>query len=156
VLESGVLDRVEADRRVSIERETFPILVGEGALFAVASDADWIDAGTPAAYLEASTRWAQREGTSIAATAGVDASARVVGSVIEAGATVGADAVVEGSVVLPEARVEAGARVVGSIVGRRAVVGAGARVESLSVLGDDAIVAAGETLVGVRRPEVAL
>jgi mannose-1-phosphate guanylyltransferase len=156
VLESGVLDLVQPDRRVSIERETFPILVREGALFAVASDADWIDAGTPAAYLEASTGWAEREGAGIAATADVDASARVARSVIESGATIGPDAVVEGSVVLPEARVGSAARVCGSIVGRRVVVGAGARVEKLSVLGDGAIVAPGETLVGVRRPEVAL
>jgi mannose-1-phosphate guanylyltransferase len=156
VLQAEVLDRVDADRRVSIERETFPTLVDEGGLFAVASDADWIDAGTPTAYLEASSGWAKREGGGIAASADVDASARVVGSVIEAGATIGPNAVVDGSVVLPDARVGPATTVSRSIVGRRAVIGAGARVEGLSVLGDGAIVAPGETLVGVRRPEVAL
>ena len=50
VLEPSVLDRIPGGRRVSIERETFPALVDDGRLYALASDADWVDAGTPATY----------------------------------------------------------------------------------------------------------
>ena len=55
VLEPSVLDRIPDGRRVSIERETFPAMVADGALYALHSDAYWIDAGTPEAYLQASS-----------------------------------------------------------------------------------------------------
>ena len=45
VLEPEVLARIPGDRRVSIERETFPALAAEGAVFAMASDAYWLDTG---------------------------------------------------------------------------------------------------------------
>ena len=48
VLEPEVLDRIPDGRRVSIERETFPALAAEGHVFAMASDAYWLDTGTPA------------------------------------------------------------------------------------------------------------
>ena len=53
VLEPAVLDRIPAGRRVSVERETFPALVEEGTLYALGSDAYWLDTGTPDAYLQA-------------------------------------------------------------------------------------------------------
>ena len=56
VLEPSVLDRIPADARVSIERETFPALVEAGTLFALGSDAYWLDTGTPDAYLRAHSR----------------------------------------------------------------------------------------------------
>src|SRR5204863_612100 len=53
VLEPSVLDRIPEGRKASIERETFPALVDSGGLYALASDAYWIDTGTPAAFLRA-------------------------------------------------------------------------------------------------------
>ncbi len=53
VLEPDVLDRISRDGRVSIERETFPALAAEGRLYAVGTDAYWLDTGTPDAYLRA-------------------------------------------------------------------------------------------------------
>ena len=52
VLEPSVLGRIETGRRVSIERETFPAIVADGGLWAVQSDAYWVDAGTPETYLQ--------------------------------------------------------------------------------------------------------
>ncbi|MGH9304982.1 MAG: sugar phosphate nucleotidyltransferase [Acidimicrobiales bacterium] len=52
VLEPSVLKRIPPGRRVSIERDIFPELVLDGSLFAVSSDAYWIDTGTPAKYIE--------------------------------------------------------------------------------------------------------
>ena len=46
VLEPSVLDRIPKDRRVSVERETFPALVEAGTLYALGSDAYWLDTGT--------------------------------------------------------------------------------------------------------------
>ena len=53
VLEPSVIARIPGGRRVSIERETFPAMVADGSLYAVESDEYWIDAGTPATYLQA-------------------------------------------------------------------------------------------------------
>jgi mannose-1-phosphate guanylyltransferase len=155
VLEASVLDDLPEGKRVSIERETFPALVRRGRLYAVASHADWIDAGTPATYLWISLALAESEGGGIAAGARVHRNARVVDSVVEAGAVVDEHALVEGSVILSGARVGPNASVRGSILGHDVVIGRGARVEELSVIGDRGVVAEGETLVGARRAEVA-
>jgi mannose-1-phosphate guanylyltransferase len=145
VLEPDVLVRIPGDRRVSIERETFPSLVAEGRLFAQASDADWLDAGTPAAFLAANLRYAA-DGHSN----GRDAS--VTSSVVGDRVSIGAGAVIDGSVLLADVTVGPGAEVRSSIVGRGARIEAGAVVSDLSVVGDDAVVPSGSRLSGARVP----
>jgi len=157
VLEPSVLQRIPSGRGVSIERETFPAMVADGCLYAMAAEAYWIDAGTPSQYLQAQldlldgTRGAVEVGISPGAT--VDPSAGVEAAVVADGATVAAGAQVQDSVVLAGAVVGFGALVRRSIVGPDATVGGGARLEELCVLGDGASVAPGETLRGVRRPD---
>ena len=51
VLERDVLDLVAPDRNVSIEREIWPLLIGDG-LYGYPSDSYWLDIGTPARYLQ--------------------------------------------------------------------------------------------------------
>ncbi|MEZ5165605.1 MAG: NDP-sugar synthase [Acidimicrobiales bacterium] len=105
VLEPSVLDRIEPGRRVSIEREVFPAIVADGGLWAVRSDAYWVDAGTPDTYVRIQLDLV--DGTRGAAVAGVaprctvDPSATVVRSVVMTDATVGAGAKVRGSIVSP-------------------------------------------------------
>ena len=53
VLERSVLDLIPPGREVSIEREVFPRLVGDG-LGALRLDGYWMDIGTPERYLQAS------------------------------------------------------------------------------------------------------
>ncbi|MGH9122630.1 MAG: sugar phosphate nucleotidyltransferase, partial [Acidimicrobiales bacterium] len=97
VLDPTVLDMIPAGERVSIERVIFPALAAEGSLYAMRSDASWIDAGTPEAYLDANLRFAGRlDG------AQVDSSARVAGSWLGPGTRVGPEAVVEGSLLLDD------------------------------------------------------
>jgi mannose-1-phosphate guanylyltransferase len=155
VLEPSVLDSIPAGQRVSIERVTFPHLVAEGVLYALASDAEWIDAGTPATYLEANLAAAGREGAGVDATARVAPGARIVNSVIGAGAVVEDGASVEDSVLLPGVRIGKGAVIRGSILGREVVVGGRAQVEDLSVLGDGVVVDASAVLTAARQPEAA-
>jgi mannose-1-phosphate guanylyltransferase len=145
VLEPAVLARIPGDRRVSIERETFPGLVTEGRLFAKSSDADWVDAGTPAAFLAANLRYAT-DGCG----AGSDATVR--NSVIGAGVSISAGALIDGSVLFPGVRVGPGAEVRSSIVGRGAHIEAGAVVTDLSVVGDGTVVPPGSRLSGARVP----
>lgn len=182
VLEPSVLERIASGGRVSIERETFPQMVAEQTLFALADGSYWLDAGTPATYLAAHRDLIEGRRGSPPATAAreVGRSVWVVGSprlegtvrgaslvlegtVVHDGAVVAASslgigcviepgAVVEGSVLLDGVVVGARARVVGSIVGKGARVGAGCDVRPLSVIGPGVDVAPGEVVDGARVP----
>ncbi len=152
VLEPGVLESIPEGRRVSIERETFPSLVAEGRLYAMGSDADWIDAGTPAAYLAANLRYADGRPDPVTAGADLSPGASVVDSVLGAGVTVGEGAVVAGSVCFDGAFIARGSEVRRSVVGRGARIEEGAVVTDLSLVGDGAVVPAGTRLSAGRAP----
>ena len=51
VLEREILELVPPDRNVSIEREVWPLLVGNG-LYGFPSESYWLDIGTPERYLQ--------------------------------------------------------------------------------------------------------
>ena len=153
VVEVSVLDRIPAGGPVSVERETFPALVADGALYAMASDAAWADAGTPLTYLEANLQAARRDPPARQGSgATVHPGATVTDSVLGAGVVVEAGARVEEAVLLDRVRVEADAVVRRSILGSRVVVGRGARVDELTVLGDGARVPPGSELHGSSQP----
>jgi mannose-1-phosphate guanylyltransferase len=162
VLEPSVLARIESGRKVSIEREVFPAMVADGALFARHDGgAYWIDTGTPQQYLSAMldivagrrTDLGQEVPSAVHRQASVDAGADVEGSVVMAGASVAAGAVVRASAVLPGAIVRG--TVEDSVVGPSAIVGAGACVVGGSVIGDGVVVPDGEVVDGRRIPEPA-
>ncbi len=155
VLEPSVLARIPPGRPVSMERETFAAVAADGSLYALRSEDYWIDAGTPASYLQAnidliSGRRAITLGA-LSPRATISPAAEVVGSVVMERVTVEAGARLDGSVVLPGARIGAGAVVADSVVGYDAVVGPGARVAGFTLLGDGATVGAGESMQGGRR-----
>jgi mannose-1-phosphate guanylyltransferase len=139
-LERSVLDLIPPEREVSIEREVFPLLVGDG-LGALRLDGYWMDIGTPERYLQAS--WDILEGrvaTRVRPTA--------PGLLIGAGAEIGAGASVgPRAVVAPGCRVGAGAQVQDSVLLDGSVVGGGAKVSG-SVLAPGASVDAGAELSG--------
>ncbi len=152
VLERSVLDLIPPEREVSIEREVFPRLIGDG-LGALRLDGYWMDIGTPERYLEAS--WDILEGrvaTRVLPTgpglfvgAGAEvASAATIGprAVISAGSVVEAGASVRESVLLDGCTVGAGATVSGSILAPGASVAPGA-VVSDAVAARDEMVSAG-------------
>jgi mannose-1-phosphate guanylyltransferase len=157
VLEPSVLGRIDASRPVSIERETFPGMVTDGVLFAYATDDYWLDAGKPAALLQANLDAVAGRGPG-AGTAAVGAGCTVDGTVTDAvvgaGSTVGSGATVRRSVLMPGARIGADAVVEGSLLGEGVVVGAAAQVVD-SVLGDGFVVEDGSVLDGVKLPESA-
>lgn len=144
VLEASILGRIATDRKVSIEREVFPAMVADQALYAMSGNTYWIDTGTPIKYLQAQldlldgVRGEPAQG--VHPTATVSPEAKVLRSVIGAGAVVEAGAQVRDAVLLPDARVGAGAVVERAVLGRGAEVGADARVDDLAVLGDRATV----------------
>ncbi|HUA11144.1 MAG TPA: NDP-sugar synthase [Solirubrobacteraceae bacterium] len=132
VLQREILELVPSERKVSIEHEVWPHLVGNG-LFAYASESYWLDIGTPERYLQGTFDI-------------------IAGDLPGAPAQpVAGDATVEGRVLEPcvigaGAHVAAGATVGPcAVIGPRAKIAAGARVESAVVL-DDAVVGADSRL----------
>jgi mannose-1-phosphate guanylyltransferase len=182
VLEPSVLERIPAGRRVSIERETFPTMVRQGTLYALEDDSYWLDAGTPAAYLQANRDlvdgrrgeppvpgarqlapgiWVVgspvlagevRPSSLIGDATVVEAGATVERSVLGAGCLVASGARVVGSVLLDGARVAGSSTVAESVLGPNATVGERCDVRSLSVLGEGAVAASGSVLDGERVP----
>jgi len=139
VLEPSVLARIPADRPVSIERETFPALVAEGKLFALATDDYWLDAGRPAEYLRANLDLVDRRAdlAPVAPSAVIGTDAKIDRSVIGAGARIGEGACIRGSVLLPGAEVGPGARLEDTVLGHGASVGRDSELVGC-VLGDGA------------------
>ena len=151
VLERSVLDLIPPGRKVSIETEVFPRLVGDG-LCARLLAGYWMDIGTHERYLQAT--WDILEGrvaTEVRATApglflgegcAVAGSAQVgPRAVVSKGCEVGADATVAGSVLLDACVVGAGARVSGSILAPGAIVEPGARLVDTMVAENERVAA---------------
>jgi mannose-1-phosphate guanylyltransferase len=176
VMERRVLELIPPGRMVSIEREVFPRLVGDG-LYGHALAGYWMDIGTPERYLRASwdilegrvhTDAGARvgaDGVLVEDGGGVDPAATVsAASLLEAEVTVGAEAAIgpraviaRGSRVAERARVQESVALAGSrvgpdadvrvsIVGPGVLVGEGARVASGAVIGKGAQVAPGASL----------
>src|SRR5690349_3097590 len=147
VLERSVLDLIEPDRNVSIEREIWPQLVGEG-LYGFAADAYWLDIGTPERYLQGTfyileghvqTAVAERLGSGYLAIGDrVQSKGRIVPpALVERGCEIAAGTHVGSLVVLGE-----GVQVGQGTTIERAVVLNGAEIGADCVL-RDCIVAAG-------------
>jgi mannose-1-phosphate guanylyltransferase len=156
VLEPEVLDLVPSGRAVSIERDVFPRLASEGAVFGIALDGYWLDVGTPESYLQAHRDVLERsfpteigdalgaDFTLVDPSASVHPTARLVppvyvgpGAVVEEGARAGSLAVLGAGSTLAR-----GAVVENAVVGARAAVGASTAVTG-SIVGDDATIGDG-------------
>ncbi len=158
VLEPEVLDRIEAGRRVSIEREVFPALAAEGLLRAEPSEGYWLDTGTPEAYLRANLDLVDGTRSDLPAvhpTASVADGVGIRRSVVMAGASVGSGVDLCDAVVMDGATIGRGSSVRGSLVGPGAALGEGASVAGGCVVGPGASVPAGADLEGGRFPEEA-
>lgn len=145
-LERSVLELIPPGREVSIEREVFPRLVGDG-LRGVELDGYWMDIGTPERYLRAS--WDILEGvvsTRVRPTGPgmhVDPSAEIAESaalgprvVLGPGCRIASGAEVRESVLLAGSTVGMGASVSGSILGEGASLADGAALDG-AVVGRD-------------------
>jgi mannose-1-phosphate guanylyltransferase len=125
VLERSVLDLIPPGENVSIERDVFPRLVGEG-LCGLRLDGYWMDIGTPERYLQAS--WDILEGRVQTRVRPTAPGMLIAPDAALAGATVGPRAVIG-----PGCRVGAGAEVNDSVLLDGCAIGEGARV-SKSIL----------------------
>lgn len=175
ILERSVVDMIPADQNVSIEREVWPKLVGDGLFGFADRRAYWMDIGTPERYLQGTfdiiekqvkTQVADRLGVGyLAIHESVQGDGRVVppavveeGCVIGEGAhvgslvvlgpdvKVGARAKIERSVVLAGAEIGADCVLQDCVVAPGARVGEGVHVTGGSILGDGVVVGAGNVI----------
>ncbi|HUB76664.1 MAG TPA: NDP-sugar synthase [Solirubrobacteraceae bacterium] len=179
VLERTVLDLIPAGRAVSIEREIWPRLIGNG-MYGFTASGYWLDIGSPRPYLQGSFdliegRLESSLGLSMGRDrVGVAESARVAGRVVpaalildgcevEAGASVGGPAVlgpgvavgagarVERAVVLAGARIGERCVIRDCVIGERARIGAHSEVRGGSVIGADVVVGEHNVIAGGAR-----
>ncbi len=151
LLERSVLDEIPPGRAVSIEREVFPLLIGNG-LHGIRLEGYWIDIGTPARFLEAN--WDILTGrvetvvgdgldvpTLVGPGSGVSADADLrPPCVVGAKCRIGAGAVIERSVLLDGCVIERNAVVTGSILSGGVTVEDGAELIG-AVIGEGELVA---------------
>jgi len=175
LIEPGVLKYIPAQTKVSIERETFPLLLArDEPAYTYLSDAYWLDMGTPEKYLQlqrdllgghgikhefrAGDEVLISEQSSVHATAQVRGPVLVDGGcsigrnaelkgplVIGAGCTVLEDTVIEDSIIWRDARIGPNVILKSSIVADSCHLNSGCNVEG-SVLGDNVTVASGSRL----------
>ena len=159
VFEPAVLARIDTGRKVSVERETFPALAADGALFAMADHAYWLDTGTPATFLQANIdvlngRDSERLVTDLVGTtwrhasSRVAASARLENTVVDRDCVVGENVVLDQVVLMPGAVVHDNVQISSSIIGPRAVIGAAAVLGPTCVVGAEVSVVEGSNYSG--------
>jgi len=156
VLEPSVLDRIASDRKVSIERETFPAMVADASLYALHSDSYWIDAGTPETYLRAQldlVDGVRANEAAVLPSDEIDTSALVENSVLGADVVVGNGAIIRNSIVMDGVTVGPGVRIHDSIIASGARIGPDSHISDLTVIGARMQVPAQSELSGARLPE---
>jgi mannose-1-phosphate guanylyltransferase len=156
VLEPSVLDRIASDRKVSIERETFPAMVADESLFALHSDTYWIDAGTPDTYLRAQLDLIdgiRANEIAVLPSDEIDSSALVENSVLGADVVVGNGTIVRNSILMDGVTIGPGVRIHDSIIASGARVGPDSHISDLTVVGAGVEVPAQSELTGARLPE---
>ena len=170
VLERKILEHVPAGKNVSIEREVWPLLVGNG-LYGYRADTYWLDIGTPERYLRATfdiiegnveTAVRERLGDSyLAISEEAEVEGRAippavlergvhvardahVGSLVVLGQDVyiGAGTTVERSVILNGTEIGEHCRLSNCIVAAGCRIGAGTRISGGAVLGEGVTVGA--------------
>ena len=122
-----VFERIPDGQVVSVERETFPELLADGALLSGYLDSSyWLDIGTPSALLTATSDLISGRAHSIAFEELLEGGAyqRLSGSLISTSAKIGEGAQIHsGSLISHGATVGAGATIAGSVIGANTRIG---------------------------------
>ncbi len=170
VFSREVVEAIPTDRPVSVERETFPGLLADGAVVTGYIDSTyWRDLGKPSDFVAGSADLVRGIAPTDALPGPIgdflalEGATITEGATVTGGATIGrgcvveSGAVVDGAVLFDGARVRSGAVVRASIVGRDAVIGSGTTLCDV-VIGDRSVIGTGiELLHGARVwPDVTL
>ncbi|AIG63772.1 GDP-mannose pyrophosphorylase [Corynebacterium atypicum] len=154
VFNRDVIERIPAGRVVSVERETFPLLLEEGArVFGHVDSSYWRDMGRPDDFVRGSSDLVRGIAPSplleghtgesfVDPSAGVrDGVFLLGGTAVGRGSEIGAGCRIDDSVIFDGVTVEPGARIEDSIIASGARIGANARISGC-VIGDGAQIGA--------------
>jgi mannose-1-phosphate guanylyltransferase len=164
IFKRSIIDQIPANKVVSVERETFPIILKSGAnIRSFIDNSYWLDVGTPQALLTASRDLVIGKISSpavenrindcvISPSAKINSTAKISG-----GSTIGDDVSVEagveiiGSIISEGVQISTNAQIKNSILGRSVVVG-----HSAQIIGS--VVADGEKIaeMSILRQEISL
>ena len=166
VLNQSVFDLIP-ERQVSIEKEVFPVLAGNGELFGYNLDGLWVDIGKPEDYIVANRHMLDMVPSKNPAERGskISSKAQVIPPVaIAKGATIERDAVVgpyvsvgegvtvgrgtriENSILFPGAWVDCSTSIKNAIIGEGAIIGRWVKIENDCIVGDHAVIEDNVTL----------
>lgn len=180
LLEPEILDLIPAGRAVSIERETFPLVIaGPRPLYSLTTDDYWMDLGHPHNYLDSHRHVFEGKmplgieltGAAIAGPgAGTYGAGRVIGpafvgarvsiakdgevgpyTVLGDACSIDSGARVSDSILWDGVRVGRNATIEGAIIASRCTIGEGATIGRGAVVGHDAHVGAGAVIPGGAR-----
>jgi mannose-1-phosphate guanylyltransferase len=166
VFEKEVIDYIPDGRKVSTEKEVFPILAEEGKLYGYEVHGLWLDIGVPEAYLEANRLILERlNGEDRGEDSVVHETAKILEpTYLGANVNVGAHSVigpntsisdhvhigegcrVENSIIFPGATIGDYSSVRNAIMGENASIERWVKVESGSLIGDYATITDGVTI----------
>ena len=142
VFNPRVLDSIPLDTVVSVERETFPLLVKNGAaVYGYVENSYWVDIGTPQALMNASCEIVKRHSDFlIMPGSNVDPSAQITGgSSIAPGVDVAAGVHIQSSIVESDCSIGLAAQISNSFISRGTKVAAGAKIESSFVTNQEIV-----------------
>jgi len=161
VLEPEIFGYIPSGRPVSIEREIFPKLAGEGKLYGYNFKGLWIDIGEPEDYLKANKLWLDHEirKSQIGKDVHIEDEVKIknpstidnrttieeksdIGPHVTLGehVTVGRGVHIENSIIFPEAIISDFTSIKGAIIGEAAMIGSSVKIESGCLIGDHVMI----------------
>jgi mannose-1-phosphate guanylyltransferase len=161
VLSPRIFRYISSGRRVSIEREVFPVLARGGELFGYRFEGQWIDVGEPSDFLKGNRLLLDSEFPNgyLAESSTVDERAHVtkpsaIGKRVKVGArsrvgphvslseevVVGENVRMSNSVVFPGATISDFASIEGAIIGEGSFIGKEAVISSNCLIGDHVVI----------------
>jgi len=166
VFDPKVIDYIPAGRPVSTEREVFPVLAKNGALYGFEIRGLWMDVGVPEDYLRANGRILQKlNGVIMDEECEIDEAAEILQpSCIGSGVVVGANSVIgpftsiadhvhigrgcriENSIIFPGVTIGDYTSIRNALIGENATLERWVKVESGSIIGDYAVISDGVTI----------
>ncbi len=156
LLEPEVFDRMP-EGAFSMERIVFPVLAEDGELSGFPFEGHFVDAGTPASYIEAvqtsiqNEAWIRGEsadgGNWFGENVHLESMAQVSGSAIDSNCNIGASCSIVSSSLLNSVTVDSGSKVTGCMIGHNAQIGEGCNLQDV-VVDHGAIVPSGHAQNG--------
>jgi mannose-1-phosphate guanylyltransferase len=166
VFEKEILNYIPNGRKVSTEKEVFPILAKERNLYGYEAHGLWLDIGVSEAYLEANRRILERlDDEARVSEADIDGDAEIIQpTYLGKGVVVGAHSVIgpntsitdhvhvgegcriENSIIFTGATIGDYSSVRNAIIGENATIERWVKVESGSLIGDYATISDGVTI----------